>query len=194
MPRPQSRPVFVIVPGGSQNPGHYGYLFHLLQSHGYPTLSALLPSTGTGENVSVQDDVDYVLKRMLLPILDTEKHDVILVTHSYSGLPGSAAAMGLSKADRAAKGKSTSILGQISIAAIITPGGDGKDVVDTFGGQLPPHLSTDEAAGLLTCEDPGPPLYGDVSPQVVQDAAVLSTMCPSLASFKTPCPRASWDS
>ena len=37
-------------------------------------------------------------------------------------------------------------------------------------------------------------MYGDVTPQALQDAAVLSTQCPSLASFKSPCPRASWDS
>lgn len=106
-------------------------------------MSALLPSTGTGENVTVQDDTDYVLKRMILPILDWEKHDVILVTHSYSGVPGSAAAMRMGKADRAAQGKSTSVLGQIFIASILAPGGDGKDIVASFGGQLPPHISVD---------------------------------------------------
>jgi len=79
-------------------------LLHLLQSHGYPTLSALLPSTGTGENVTAQDDADYIRKRMLLPVLDTEKHDVIMAMHSYSGMPGSAAAAGLGKAERSAQG------------------------------------------------------------------------------------------
>lgn len=146
--RPPSHPVFVLVPGASQNPGHYGYLLHLLQSHGYPTLSALLPSTGTGENVTSQDDTDYVLKRMLLPVLDTEKHDVILITHSYSGIPGSAAALGLGKADRVAKGKSTSVLGQVFIAAILTQGGDGRDLVTAFGGQLPPHMGVDVSVHL----------------------------------------------
>lgn len=46
MPHPISRTLFVVVPGASQSPSHYGYLLHLLQSKGYPTLSALLPSTG----------------------------------------------------------------------------------------------------------------------------------------------------
>jgi hypothetical protein len=80
---------------------------------------------------------------MLFPVLDTEKHDVIMVMHSYSGMPGSAAATGLGKAERAAQGKSTSVLGQIFISSILPRGGDGKDVVATFGGQLPPHLSVD---------------------------------------------------
>jgi len=194
MARPTSRPVFVVVPGAAQTPSHYAHLLHLLHLAGYPTLSALLPSTGTGENATAEDDKEYIRTRMVLPVLDIEKHNVILVMHSYSGMPGSAAVTGLGKSDRAAQGKTTSVLGQIFIAAILPRGGDGKDVVATFGGHLPPHISADEAAGLLTCEDPAPPLFSDVTPQAYQDAMVLSTICPSLASFNSPCPRASWDS
>ncbi|KAF4625155.1 hypothetical protein G7Y89_g13016 [Cudoniella acicularis] len=194
MPRPPSRTVFVLVPGASQSPSHYGYLLHLLHSRGYPTFSALLPSTGSGKNVTTQDDTDYVRERMLLPILDTEEHDVIMVMHSYSGVPGSAAALGLGKADRAAKGKSTSVLGQIFISSLLITGGDGKDVVATLGGTLPPHISVDKANGILTCDDPGPPLYGDVEPKELQDVIVMSTLCPSYASWHSPCPRASFDS
>ncbi len=143
MPRPASRTLFVVVPGASQSPSHYASLLHLLHSQGYPTLSALLPTTGTGEQVTAEDDAAYIRSRMLLPVLDVEKHNVIIVTHSYSGMPGSAAATGLGKADRAAQGKMTSVLGQIFIASILPRGGDGKDVVATFGGQLPPHISVD---------------------------------------------------
>ena len=143
MPRPSSRPVFVVVPGGAQTPSHYAHLLYLLQAQGYPTLSALLPTTGTRENVTVQDDADYIRSRMILPFLDTEKHDVILVMHSYSGVPGSAAAAGLGKADRAAQGKTTSVLGQIYIAAILNRGGDGNNLLAAFGGQFPPHIAAD---------------------------------------------------
>ncbi|KAF2866640.1 hypothetical protein BDV95DRAFT_611690 [Massariosphaeria phaeospora] len=78
------RPFIVIVPGASTNPSHYGYLFHLLQRAGYPTFSALLPSVGASSNVTADDDTQYVRNSMLLPILDHEQHDVILVSHSYS--------------------------------------------------------------------------------------------------------------
>lgn len=100
--------------------------------------------------MTAYDDTEYVLKRMLLPILDVEKHNVILVTHSYSSIPGSAAAMGLSKAERTAQGKTTSVLGQIFISALLVAGGDGKDVVAAFGGHLPPHIGVgDGVRGLL---------------------------------------------
>lgn len=100
--------------------------------------------------MTAQDDADYVLKRMLLPVLDVEKHNVILVTHSYSSIPGSAAAMGLSKAERAAQGKETAVLGQIFIAALLVAGGDGKDVVAAFGGHLPPHIGVGDGVSRET--------------------------------------------
>lgn len=140
---PSSKPVFVLVPGSAQNLSHYAYLQHLLLSQGYGVLSALLPTVGTGAHVTVADDAEYIRSRMLLPVLDNEKHNVILISHSYSGLPASAAARGLGKSDRAAEGKTTSVLGQIFIAAILAKGGDGKDLVASFGGQLPPHIQVD---------------------------------------------------
>ena len=137
------RPFIVIVPGASQNPAHYGYLSHLLQLAGYPVFSALLPSVGAAAKVSVDDDTAYVRDKMLLPILDHEQHDVIILMHSYSSVPGSAAAHGLSKAERAASGKKTGVIGQIYLAALLPKGGDGKDIVGAFGGHYPPHIRPD---------------------------------------------------
>lgn len=144
-----SRPVFVLVPGASQSPACYGYLFHLLQSKGYGVYTGLLPSVGATSPITVSDDAEYVRSRLLLPILDIEKHDVIVICHSYSGVPASAAARGLGKADRNREGKSTSVVGQIFIAAVATPGGDGNDLVATFGGHLPPHIRVDVSQTLL---------------------------------------------
>ncbi|MCJ1377210.1 hypothetical protein MMC17_000302 [Xylographa soralifera] len=138
-----SKPVFVIVPGGAQNPSHYAYLQHLLLSQGYGVVSGLLPTVGATAPVTAAEDAEFIRSRMLLPVLDIEKHDVIMVSHSYSGMPASAAARGLGKADRAAEGKKTSVLGQIFIAAMLLRGGDGKDVIATFGGQMPPHVQVD---------------------------------------------------
>ena len=135
-----SKPVFVIVPGAAQTPSHYAHLSHLLMCQGYGTLSALLPTVGTSAPVTAEEDAEFIRSRMLLPVLDIEKHDVIMISHSYSGMPASAAARGLGKADRSMEGKTTSVLGQIFIASILPRGGDGKDVVVTFGGQLPPHI------------------------------------------------------
>ena len=140
---PSSKPVFVLVPGSALTPSHYAYLQHLLLSQGYGALSALLPTVGATSSVTAEDDTEFIRSRMLLPVLDMEKHDVIMISHSYGGMPASAAARGLGKADRIAEGKTTSVLGQIFIATILPRGGDGKDIVGTFDGKLPPHLQID---------------------------------------------------
>lgn len=139
----RKKPVFVLVPGASQNPAHYGYLLHLIQSAGYGATTGLLPSVGATGNVTVTDDADYVRNRLIVPMLDVGGHDVILVSHSYSGVPASAAARGLGPADRAAEDKTTSVLGQIFIAALLLRGGNGLSVIDGFGGHLPPHMYKD---------------------------------------------------
>lgn len=137
------KPIFVLVPGASQNPAHYAHLLHLLQVKGYGAFSALLPSIGAQAPVTAEDDAEYVRSRMLLPVLDVGQQNVILISHSYSGMPASAAARGLGKSDRAAQGKSTAVLGQIFIASILPHGGDGLSVLDNFGGHLPPHMRAD---------------------------------------------------
>jgi hypothetical protein len=143
-----NRPFIVIVPGASQNPAHYGYLSHLLFLAGYPVFTALLPSIGAADEVSVQDDAEYIRHKMIIPVLDHEERDVVLVMHSYSSAPGSAAARGLGKGEREAQGKKTAVIGQIYLAALLAKGGDEKDIVGTFGGNYPPHIRPDVSTPL----------------------------------------------
>lgn len=148
------RPFIVIVPGASQNPAHYGYLSHLLLSAGYPVFSALLPSVGAAGNVTVENDTEYIRNKMLIPVLDHEEHDVVLFMHSYSSVPGSAAVKGLSKSERAAQGKKTGVIGQIYLAAILTKGGDGNNLLGAFGGHYPPHITpyvSSPSSALILC-------------------------------------------
>ncbi|KAJ4351214.1 uncharacterized protein N0V89_006553 [Didymosphaeria variabile] len=144
-------------------------------------------------NVTAEDDKNYIINNMLLPILDHEEHDVILLTHSYSSIPGSAAVAGLSKAERTKEGKKTGVLGQIMLAALLAKGGDGKSVKDAFGGHFPPHIRPDPEASLLRCDDRIPPLYNDIAPAHAAVVAV-SAMAQGMTAFTSPCPRASWDS
>ncbi|KAH7130095.1 hypothetical protein B0J11DRAFT_482395 [Dendryphion nanum] len=188
-----TRPFIVILPGGSQNPTHYGYLAHLFQLAGYPTYSALLPSVGASEKITTEDDMVYIRDRMILPILEHEEHDVILLMHSYGGVPGSAAALGLGKKERLAQGKKNGVIGQIFFAAILNKGGDGVDLFTASGGSFPPYLRPDPDANVIRCDDRIPPLYPEV-PLTLADAAAASTMAQGLTSFYSPCPRASWDS
>lgn len=143
MPPAFSKPIFVIPPGAGLQPGHYGLLMHLLMKAGYGAMSSMLPSCGATGIMTVEEDAEYIRNRMIRPISDIEEHDVIVLMHSYSGLPGSAAASGLSKEERLKSGKNTSVLGQIYLSSMIAKGSEGKDLIDTFGGQTPPHIRVD---------------------------------------------------
>ncbi|PVH96492.1 hypothetical protein DM02DRAFT_687626 [Periconia macrospinosa] len=190
-----SRPFFVIIPGGSQNPTHYAYLAHLLQLAGYPTFSGLLPSVGASKKVTIKDDMDFIRERMILPILDIEQRDIILIMHSYSGIPGSAAALGLGKQERLAQGKKTGVIGHIYFSAILHEGSDDDEphLISLSGGAFPPYLRADPETNLVYCDDRIPPLYPDVPPTLA-DAAAASTVPQGLTSFNSPIPRASWNS
>lgn len=206
-----TRPFFVIIPGASQTPSHYAYLSHLLNLAGFPTISALLPSLGATKEVTAQDDTDYIRDRMLLPILDHSKRDVIMIMHSYSGMPGSAAAAGLSPSERTAQGKTTSVIGQIFITAMLIKGGDGTDILAAVGGQypesinpnvIPPHIITylskpnkpsQTQINLLSWPNPIPALFQQV-PTTLAIAAAASAVPQGITSFNSPCPPTTWDS
>ncbi|CAI6342590.1 unnamed protein product [Periconia digitata] len=186
------RPFFVIVPGAAQNPAHHGYLSHLLLLKGYPVLMAWLPSVASAEKVTAADDAAYIRNKMILPVLDYEGHDVILIMHSYSGIPGSAAAAGLGQ-ERIAQGKKTSVIGQIFVTSLLATGGEGKSTTETYGGELPPHISADPVLDLLRGNDRRvEALYNDV-PQNLIDAVAVSGLPQGKTSLDSPLPRASWD-
>jgi hypothetical protein len=94
---------------------------------------------GNSAKIGSQDDADFFRDRVIMPYLD-QGQDVVLIMHSYSGVPGSASALGLSKTERAAQGKKGGVIGQIFYAAMLQKGGDGTDLLTAAGGSFPPFL------------------------------------------------------
>jgi pimeloyl-ACP methyl ester carboxylesterase len=100
-----SKPTIVFVPGIWEGPTVFTPLSTTLQTLGYPTETATLPSTGTSSpgNPSMRDDeqaIRYIVKRL---VIDEEK-TVILVCHSAGGFLGSGAIEGLSAKNLKRKG------------------------------------------------------------------------------------------
>lgn len=54
---------------------------------------------------SVQDNTDYICKKIILPVIDYEERDVGLLMHSHSSASGSAVASGLGRGERGAQDK-----------------------------------------------------------------------------------------
>ncbi|MCJ1415118.1 hypothetical protein MMC32_001449 [Xylographa parallela] len=146
----------------------------------------------------------YIRNNLLLPLINEGK-DVILVAHSYSGMPSAAAAVGLSKAERTAAGQPGGIIGLIWVAAIIAHPGDSLKTL--MGGQfgswcvidvrsprlfLPstsPSLPTvQDTSGNLRGEDPKAIFYGDVAQPIA-----ISQLKPQLKNvLSTPSGAQAW--
>jgi hypothetical protein len=77
---------------------------------------------------------------MLLPLLDSGT-DILLVLHSYGGLPGAAAAKGLSKVEREKEGKQGGVVGLAFITALVAREGDSLEQM--VGGKLHDWADTD---------------------------------------------------
>ena len=113
-------PGLVLVPGAWHSPVHYTELVGLLSGAGYRVASQRLPSCNSAnpDAQSATGDADAIRDNLILPQLDLGK-EVVMIMHSYGGSPGSAAAKGLSLADRRAAGKPGGIIGLIVICGFL---------------------------------------------------------------------------
>lgn len=118
-------PTVVVVPGAWHSPQHYFELLDLVERAGYDTVSHRNPSCNSPNPnaVSTAQDAAFIRNQVLLPLLDAGK-TVVLVSHSYGGSPGAAAAKGLSQAERIAAGKPGGIIGLVFISALLAHEGD----------------------------------------------------------------------
>lgn len=114
------KPTIVIIPGAFHSPSHFDELFARLHQAEYPTMCLALPSLNpqSPHTADVAGDSKFVREKILLPLLEAGK-DILLVMHSYGGIPGSCAAKGLSKGERSSQGYAVGILGIVYIAAIL---------------------------------------------------------------------------
>lgn len=112
---------YVLVPGSFTTTAEHDRLIAYLEKDGHAVKPVELQTANDGTRMppaTFEDDVSHI-RSNVLKILDDEKRNVILVLHSYSGLPGSAAMQGLAKADRAAAGQDTAVLGVVYIASFV---------------------------------------------------------------------------
>ena len=116
------KPTILLIPGLWHTPECFNALRTELEEYGYETVSRQLPSIDCTDpsKHSAQSDADFVRSQLLLPLLDSEKR-VVEVMHSYGGIPGSAAAYGLSEEERIKEGLKGGVVGLIFVASYVIP-------------------------------------------------------------------------
>lgn len=139
-----TKPTILLIPGAWFHPSTYDDFILQLHNLSFPTAYAPYPSLNPSHPATADaaHDAETILQNSLLPLIEHEGKDVVIVMHSYGGVPGSSAANGLSKAQRSAQGKKGGILGLIHISGFVLPGG--ASVADGQGGQLPEWVKQDE--------------------------------------------------
>ncbi|TGO68228.1 hypothetical protein BOTNAR_0028g00410 [Botryotinia narcissicola] len=119
-----SMPTFVCVPGFCHTSAIFDPLRTLLGHYGYPVLPVQLPSVLTNGNHASNDPAqDTRAIRSSVSHLVEAGHDVILVLHSYAGVPGGDALQGLGKTERAQRGLRGGVLRIVFVMAWIVQEG-----------------------------------------------------------------------
>ncbi|THW30027.1 hypothetical protein D6D22_10726 [Aureobasidium pullulans] len=135
-----SKPSTVLVPGAWQVPAHFNQVIEKLEEQGYVCVGVNL-STNTrdplvdGRLLGIEDDV-AAIRAAVMSQLDTG-HDVVVVTHSYGTVPGTAALTGLSLKARKTAGNTNGVIGVVIISGFILP--PNSTMLTIMNGQLPPQ-------------------------------------------------------
>jgi hypothetical protein len=107
-----SKPVIVLVPGAWHPPSGFSPLTKYLESHGYTVDALHLQSVDANPPLKDFDaDVQHIASAIAKHV--DAGNDVVLLTHSYGGNPGSSACKGLLKSDRKKEGKKGGVVHKI---------------------------------------------------------------------------------
>ena len=125
----ETKPTVLIVPGAWHLPIHYEPLTKVLSSHGFPSVALLLPTfDASPPDKDLYDDIAYVSSQ-LEELVEMGGREVIVILHSYGGMPGSSAARPFVRKARAEQGKKGGVIGMLYISAWAVPAG--KTIVES---------------------------------------------------------------
>ncbi|KZO96988.1 alpha/beta-hydrolase [Calocera viscosa TUFC12733] len=181
-PPAPGKPTIVLVPGAWHRSSVYASVILLLERAGYQCLTVELPSVG-GCVSSLAEDTDEICT--LLAKLVCAGKDVVLVMHSYGGLPGAAAVRGLGKRE----GRQGGVTHLVFLGSFILD--EGEAALDLLAGQLPPWVAPENDGKTLRCINPEELWYHELLPgEARRWAAQLRPQC--AITFLDPLPYAGW--
>ena len=161
------QPTIIFVPGAWHAVETWSRLTTLLEKqHQYKCISLSLPSTKSDPAATLKDDIDAT--RNLIQAETTHGHDVVVVMHSYGGIPGQSAIKGFTppKSHDTSVGSTTTsksghVLGLIIIASgFVVPA---KSFLDAMGGTPPPTWKLNYYTGFADIVgDPREMFYHDL--------------------------------
>lgn len=132
-----SKPVLIFIPGAWHTPEYFSDVVEKLESYGYECHALRLPSVGGDDTTTVADDAAFI-RKTTLPIIEAGKK-VVLVMHSYGGVPGTESVKGgLAQKDREAIGRNGGVVGLVYLASFLIPE---QCSINTFLGSMPDWIT-----------------------------------------------------
>lgn len=130
-----AHPTIVIIPGAFHIPSHFSSLRAQLEKAGYATASIQLPSVDPSTPAAAavgtpSNDALFIREKLLLPLIEEEGKDVVLLMFSYGGFPGNGSAVGLSKKERERDEKKGGVVGLVLVSAFVAK--EGQNIREDF--------------------------------------------------------------
>lgn len=139
-PSQTKKATLLFVPGAWHTPDCYDPTTDLLKAAGYTCIGIYLPSVVTGPPYAKDFTVDVEAIRAAILKEADASNDVILIMHSYGGVPGGAACDGLLKEQRKEQGKMGGVIGLVYLTSLPGPIG--------FSVAMNPFAESKENLGL----------------------------------------------
>jgi pimeloyl-ACP methyl ester carboxylesterase len=140
---PTTKPTIVLIPSSfCPSALLWDKTVDILHSSGYDTIAIELPTVGppsTAPGKTMLDDAAQI--HGIVEALADEGKDVMLVMHSYGGIPGTQSVHGLSRKERSQQGKAGGVVRLIYISALlINEGETSNDSLAPFTSGPPPFF------------------------------------------------------
>ncbi|KAH8423411.1 alpha/beta hydrolase [Aspergillus melleus] len=176
----KEKPTILLIPGAWHQGNTFDPVATILRQQGYPAETITLPSAGGPSSTTAYDDANHIRKNYLDGLVSQGK-EVILVLHSYAGIPGTESVKGYARKDLVAQGKNGGVVGLVYLAAFLIPAGAS---VETFvPGGLDPLMTLD--GDQMYPKNPRENFYSDLDDETAaKHLAALVTHAPE--AMRTP--------
>ncbi|KAH9908175.1 alpha/beta-hydrolase [Xylariomycetidae sp. FL2044] len=185
-------PTIVLVPGAFGTPAGFDKLLPYLAEAGLTTIAGPYPSCDPEDPAQSNSAADSKALRedVLLPLLEQQNTDAVILAHSYGGVVAAGAAKNLDQQTRRSEGHTNGIIGLIYVAGNIVL--EGETLQQAVGGAYPPFIKSDKPSkGLALIEPAMDVLYNDCD--VALAPTLEASMKPhALRAFETEATAPAW--
>ncbi|KAI0378152.1 Alpha/Beta hydrolase protein [Hypomontagnella monticulosa] len=182
-------PTVLIVPGAFLALACYESLISYLREAGFPTRIAPHPSSNHPDPAAAtcQEDAASLRDNVLLPLVEKDGKDVVVVAHSYGAIAASGVAKGLDKQTCRARGHADGVVGLISVSGQIPL--EGESALSISNNIFPPWIKRDE--NLTRVDRPMESVFNDCDPALASQLPKLLNSH-AIAVIWTPAPAPAW--